>query len=250
MSWTSVDLPDPLTPGHARQRAERDADVDRLQVVLARAQHADALAGAPPPLARHRDRQLAAQVPRRQRPRLLQQAVERAREDDAAALLAGAEAQVDDVVGHADHVGVVLDDDDRVALVAQLAEDGDQPLVVARVQADRRLVEHVERADQRRPERRRQVDPLRLAARERRRQPVEREVVEADLAQEPQAPADLGQHLVGDRRLAARRAPGPRRTGGPREPSARTPGRSSGRPRARGAPRGAAGAPPQSGQVW
>ena len=67
-----------------------------------------------------------------------------------AALLAGAEAQIDDVVGDLDHVGVVLDDEHGVALIAQLPQDGDQPLVVARVQADRRLVEHVERADQRR----------------------------------------------------------------------------------------------------
>jgi hypothetical protein len=41
---------------------------------------------------------------------------------------------------------------DGVALVAQLAQDRDQPLVVARVQADRRLVEDVQRVDQRRPE--------------------------------------------------------------------------------------------------
>ena len=69
---------------------------------------------------------------------------------------------IDDVIGDLDHVGVVLDDEDGVALIAQLPQDVDQPLVVARVQADRRLVEHVERADQRRAERRRQVDALRL----------------------------------------------------------------------------------------
>ena len=71
--------------------------------------------------------------------------VERAAEDDAPALLAGAQPHVHDDVGDPDHVGVVLDDEDGVALVAQLAQDRDEPLVVARVQADRRLVEHVER---------------------------------------------------------------------------------------------------------
>ena len=76
--------------------------------------------------------------------------LERAREDDAPALLAGAEPHVDDGVGDPDHVGVVLDDEDGVALIAKLPQDRDQPLVVARVQADRRLVEHVERVDQRR----------------------------------------------------------------------------------------------------
>ena len=164
----------------------------------------DALVRRLAPRRRHRNRELVAQVLRGQRPRLLQQRLERAGEDDAAALLAGAEAHVDDRVGDADHVGVVLDDEHGVALIAQLAQDGDQPLVVARVQADRRLVEDVERVDQRRPERRRQVDALRLAARQRRRQPIERQVVEADVAQEPEPLADLAQHLVGDRRVLLR----------------------------------------------
>ena len=128
-------------------------------------------------------------------------AVERAGKHDAPALLAGAEAEIDDVIGDLDHVGVVLDDEHGVALIAQLPQDVDQPQVVARVQADRRLVEHVQRADERRAERRRQVDALRLAARQRRRQPIERQVVEPDVAQERQPPADLLQHLLGDRRF-------------------------------------------------
>ena len=122
----------------------------------------------------------------------------RARVDHAAALLAGAKTEVDDLVGHANHVGVVLDDQHGVALVAQLLEDRDEPLVVARMQADRRLVEHIQRVHERRAERRREIDPLRLAARERRRQPIEREVVEADVGEEAEAPPDLAQDLVGD----------------------------------------------------
>ena len=152
-----------------------------------------------PPRRRHRNRELLAQVLRGQRARLLHQPVERAGEHDAAALLARAEPEIDDVIGDLDHVGVVLDDEDGVALIAQLPEDGDQPQVVARVQADRRLVEHVQRADQRRAERRRQVDALRFAARQRRRQPIERQVVEADVAQERQPAPDFLQHLVGNR---------------------------------------------------
>ena len=74
--------------------------------------------------------------------------LERAAENDPPALFAGAEPHVDDGVGDLDHVGVVLDDEDGVALVAQLAQDLDQPLVVARMQADRRLVEDIQRVDQ------------------------------------------------------------------------------------------------------
>ena len=153
-----------------------------------------------------------------ERPRFVHQAVERAREHDPTALLAGAEAEIDDVVGHLDHVGVVLDDEDRIALVAQLAEDVDQPQVIARVQANRRLVEHVERADERRPERRRQVDPLRLAARQRRGQAVERQVVEPDVAQERQPPPDFLEDLLGDRRLPSATGRAWRRTAAPRGP--------------------------------
>ena len=54
-----------------------------------------------------------------------------------------------------------------------------QPVHVARVQADRRLVEHVQRVDELRAERVGEPDALRLAAGERARRPVQREVVRA-----------------------------------------------------------------------
>ena len=75
-------------------------------------------------------------------------------------------------------------------------ERADQALVVDRVQADRGLVADVEHAHQRRADLRREPDALPLAAGERRRRAVEREVVEADVAQERQAPRDLLQDLV------------------------------------------------------
>ena len=57
----------------------------------------------------------------------------------------------------------------------------EQPLVVARVQADRRLVENVEHADQAAADLAGQADALRFAAGERRGRAVEREVFEADV---------------------------------------------------------------------
>jgi hypothetical protein len=83
---------------------------------------------------------------------------------DLAAVLAGARADVDDPVGGADGVLVVLDDDQRVAQVAQPDQRLDQPVVVALVQPDRRLVEHVEHADQAGADLGGQPDALRLAA--------------------------------------------------------------------------------------
>ena len=118
--------------------------------------------------------------------------------DDVAAVLAGARAHVDEVVGGAHRPLVVLDDEHRVAEVAQPLERRDQPLVVALVQPDRRLVEDVEHADQRRADLGRQPDPLRLAARQRRRGTVHRQVADADVLQELQPLLDLAQHQPGD----------------------------------------------------
>ena len=83
------------------------------------------------------------QVLRGQRSRLQQQARQIAGVDDASTLLAGAETDVHDVIGDADHLLIVFNDEDGVSLLPQLLQDIDQPLVVARVQTDRRLVQNV-----------------------------------------------------------------------------------------------------------
>ena len=164
-SCTSVLLPDPLTPVTAVSMPSGISTSMSFRLCsLAPSTFSFWLVGLRR-TAGHRDRELVAQVLGRQRARLLQQRLERAGKDDPPALLAGAEPHVHDGVGDADHVGVVLDDEDGVALIAELPQDGDQPLVVARVQPDRRLVEDVERVDERRSQRRREIDPLRLPAR-------------------------------------------------------------------------------------
>ena len=93
----------------------------------------------------------------------------------------GAGPHVDDVIGDLDDVGVVLDDDDRVALVAQLREQLVEPVHVARVEADARLVEDVHDVDEAAAEVLDHLDALRLAARERVGLAVEAQVVEADV---------------------------------------------------------------------
>ena len=105
------------------------------------------------------------------------------------------------MVGGADDVGVVLDDEDGVAEVAQGVEDVDELGGVAGVQADGRLIEHVERADEARAERGCELNALRFAAGERGGEAVEGEVVEADLVEEVDALADFFQDFAGDFRL-------------------------------------------------
>ena len=63
-----------------------------------------------------------------------------------AAGFAGAGAEIDHVIGAANRFFVVLDDEDGVAQVAQSFESAEQATVVARMQADGRLVENVEDA--------------------------------------------------------------------------------------------------------
>ena len=121
---------------------------------------------------------------------------------DVAAVLAGARTDVDDPVGVRDGVLVVLDDDQGVPEIPQPSEGFDQPAVVTLMQADRRLVEHVEHADQPGADLGGQPDPLRLAAGQRARSTRQRQVLQPDVEQEAQPRLDLLEHLAGDRLLA------------------------------------------------
>jgi hypothetical protein len=73
---------------------------------------------------------------------------------------ARAGADVEDVVGLADRFLVMFDDDHRVALVAQVLQRREQPVIVALVQADGGFVEHVEHAGQARADLGGQPDAL------------------------------------------------------------------------------------------
>ena len=78
-----------------------------------------------------------------------------------------------------------------------------QAAVVAGVQADGRLVEHVEHAAQPAAHLGRQADPLHLAAGERGGGPGQRQIFQPHVDQELQPVADLAAHFAGD--LSARR---------------------------------------------
>ena len=69
-----------------------------------------------------------------------------------AAKFARTRAEVEKVVGSSDDVGVVLDDEDGVAEVAELFHDVDKLGGIAGVEADAGFVEDVEGADQARAE--------------------------------------------------------------------------------------------------
>ena len=102
------------------------------------------------------------------------QPVDAALEADRAAVGAGAGPEVDDVVGDRDRLGLVLDDQHGVALVAQLEQQVVHPLDVVGVQADRGLVEDVGDVGERRAEVADHLGPLRLSPGQRAGGPVQR----------------------------------------------------------------------------
>ena len=101
----------------------------------------------------------------------------------------------------------MLDDEDRVAAVDEAMEDLEQLLDVGEVEPGRRLVEDVERPAGRPPRQLgRQLDPLRLAARQRRRRLAEVDVAEPDVVERLELGPDVRHRReeverLGDRHL-------------------------------------------------
>ena len=106
--------------------------------------------------------------------------------------------QPDDPVGGRDGVLVVLHHDDRVAQVPQPSQGLDQPVVIALVQADGRLVQDVEDTDQPGPDLSCQPDALCLTTGQGAGRTVQREVVQTDVEQEAQPGLDLLDDPLGD----------------------------------------------------
>ena len=100
-------------------------------------------------------------------------------DDDPAAVVAGAGAEVDDPVGMRHDRLVVLDDDDRLAGVDEPVEQAEQLLDVGEVEAGGRLVEDVDVALLGHIGS--QLEPLPLAAGQRSERLAEAEVAEPDV---------------------------------------------------------------------
>lgn len=106
---------------------------------------------------------------------------------------------LEDLVGDRHDRGVVLDDDDGVALVAQRREQAGEAVDVAGVQPGRRLVEDVEHVVEGAAEVADHRDALGLAAGEGRGLPVEAEVAQAEVDE----PIELRRDLADDRAQGA-----------------------------------------------
>ena len=124
----------------------------------------------------------------------------------AAAMHAGARADIHHVVGQTYGVLVVFDDDYRVAEVAQVGEGGQQALIVALVQADGGFVEDVHHADQAGTNLAGQADTLGFAAGQGVGATVQGQIVQADIDQELQALANFLEDFGGDLAASAGQA--------------------------------------------
>ena len=136
-------------------------------------------------------------------------------EDDLTAPLAGSGPQIEHAVRRPDNCRIVLDNDQRIAGIPQVVKLFDQALDVPGMQADARLIEHEQRIDQRGPQRRRQVDTLHLAAAERPRLPVKREIPETDVHKVPEPRADFCQQRFRGFVERSRQSEGVKKSGTP-----------------------------------
>lgn len=107
--------------------------------------------------------------------------VDGAGEGDLSPVAARAGTEVDDVVGDEDRLGLVFDDEDRIALVPQRQQQVIHRADVVRMQADRRFVEDIGDVRERRTQVADQFDPLRLSPGQRSRRSVQRQISEADV---------------------------------------------------------------------
>src|SRR5467141_275125 len=189
---------------HAHEQAYRQREIDILEIVPARpAQLEDPRPVETAAGLGHGDLERAREVLTGEGGGVPADLLGRPLRDHLAAVLARSRSHVEDVIGRVDRLFVVLDYDDSVAEVAQVLERGEEAGVVALVQADRGLVEHVHDAGEPRADLAGEADTLRLAARERVRAAVERQIVEADVVEEVEPRDDLVDDFLGDGLLAA-----------------------------------------------
>ena len=119
--------------GDAAEEVERDFDVDAAEVVDARAGEAKDFAAGLAAVVRDGDGEPAGEVFAGNGARVGGDFGDRAGGEELATEFAGARAEVEQVVGGANDVGVVLDDEDGVAKVTQRVQDADQLGRIARV---------------------------------------------------------------------------------------------------------------------
>src|SRR5262245_44727169 len=124
--------------------------------------------------------------------------------DKFATALARTGPEIQNVISGANRVRVMLDDEHRIAQIAQALQRDKQPVVVALMQADARFIENVEHAHEARANLRRQPDALRLAATQRPALAIQREVTQSDVLEKAQPRANFLDDFAGNLQVKLR----------------------------------------------
>ena len=135
---------------HAHKAADRNTHVHTAQCVRRHAaQRQPARAGGttiPGQWKRHRASQILSGE------RTVRRVTQRPAEHHFATFVAAAWSDLDHPVSHANRFQIVFDHDHGVTDVAQPTQQAKQPVHVARMQPDARLIEHIQRVDELRAE--------------------------------------------------------------------------------------------------
>ena len=113
---------------------------------------------------RNRDRQITGDVAARKRCRVASDILGSSLGDYVSAVSSGAGTKIDDVIGSANRLFIVLYDQDRVSEIAKMFERVEQFAIVARMKPDRRFVQNVKHASKLRADLGGKPDALSFAA--------------------------------------------------------------------------------------
>ena len=186
-------------PGDAGKGAERDGGGNILQIVAPRADHLDpAIVRRLAPGGGHRDLFHAGEILPGQALGRAHDVVHRALRHQLAAMDAGARPHVDDMIGGADRILIMLHHDHGVAEIAQTLQRFEQACVVALMQADGRFVQHIEHACKAGADLRGEPDALAFPAGQRAGGARQGEIFEPDIVEEFQPGANFLQDAGGD----------------------------------------------------
>ncbi len=188
--------------GNNRHDADREAGAEVLQVVTARAFNGDPFVGERARLIAVQDADVAAEIAACEGCGGIHDLLRRAFRNDVSAEFTGTGTKIENIVRVPDGVLIVFDDKHGVSQIAQRFEGCDEPLIVALMQSDRRLVEYVEDSAEARTDLRREANALALAAGKRGRVAIERQIAETDGVQELETFDDFTAQAFGDQGFA------------------------------------------------
>ena len=179
-------------PGDTRQQSHGKFRVDAAEIVRPRLAHREPRTIGHLGLSLARDGQLPRKIGARAR--LLDRergtSGRRALKQETPSFDARFRPQLNDLIRQPHRVFVVFDHEHRVPPVAQRHERIEELLVVVRMQADARFIEHVDHANEPHPKLRREPHPLRLPTRQRGVIAIERQVTETRFEEKVQALLD------------------------------------------------------------